>query len=166
MQKIKLIQLSLFAFLLSSLFAIFSSSLLFASLSIILAALLAYFISGMEGEEKRTSIILSLFFLLLLLSFFLLHSQLSLQNFIFLPFLAVLFILLLFAVKRLILSTSIEGTVIGYSNGFAVVRIEKGFSHPFNGVYAVPSRKVWEGKKVEVKVSKPLFSPPVLREIV
>jgi len=56
---------------------------------------------------------------------------------------------------------TIPARAVGYSNGFAVVRVEPSLAHPVRaGVYAVRSKPVRKGAVVRVRVERRFFGPP------
>ncbi len=75
-----------------------------------------------------------------------------------LPLLALAFAAFFSVYKIFFLKDFAEALVLGYSNGFAIVRVDGSFSHDVKpGVYAVASGKVREGK-AKLLLSKSFFS--------
>ncbi len=142
-------QAALVAMLFASVFASFAGAL-FALLTVVAfnfaCALLAL---RMGGGDRPGAFAMIVFFTFLSLAAVVFRVFLvSPYALVFaLPAMAVFF-LAFFAVYRIFfLKNSARAVVLGYSNGFAIVRVAAGFSHDVPaGVYAVPSAPVAAGE--------------------
>ncbi len=153
-------QAALVALLLASLVASLASAVFFIAVFVAFELACAILALGLPEADRSGAFAMLVFFSAVSLwsglfkQFFSAPVMLAFA----IPLLAAAFAAFFAIYKVFFLKAFADVDVIGFTNGFAVVKVKGGFSHDLKpGVYAVASGKVREGK-ARLKLCKNLFS--------
>ncbi|MFQ5406213.1 MAG: hypothetical protein ACE5DI_03600 [Candidatus Micrarchaeia archaeon] len=168
MNELAVFQLVLLALLVLGILTAFFASGFFFVVFVVFVVASVFFAFRVPAQDRFHAFFLLGFFSLLALAFnsYRFFSKDLLTSLFLLPMLIGFFFAFFIFYKFLVLNKFVETRVLGFSEGFAIVKVEAGLSHDVKpGIYAVESRSVKKGSLVRVKVNKGVFNSSGLEKV-
>jgi hypothetical protein len=163
LHPIAIFQATLLLFIVSTTFFSTLGLAPFAVAFALLGGLSAAFARNLPPSERRTGgylLAAFAFFSLVVMAAWQFVPADPMSSFLILPLLTLLFFAAYLSLKLLVLSWEVECTVLGHSNGLAIVQTQPSLSSSLpSGRYVVESRPVKAGRRAVLVLQKSLFGP-------